>query len=304
MKRDFVTGRRKEIPLDDEETSFFMYVLSSIYTYLFVIVLAIVMAVNSMADNWEKDIMGALTVQIIPVEDENKHIDQEKTLEQQNKVLQFMENVSGVKSVRVLSSEDIEKLMTPWLGNKVDISELPIPALLDVGLKDDGSINYDEVTRGLKQITPNASIDNHRLWLNRLLKFASSLKHTALLVLLMVAGICALSIYYSTRTSLWINRESLEILHVVGAPDKYIAKQYALNYAKIGFFSGIIGLMAAVPCIILVGKYGISTGSGLISGARLSVLAWAIIMITPLISCAYSMATSYLTVRKSLEKMI
>ena len=304
MQKDFVTGRRKEIPLDDEETSFFVYVLNSIYAYLFIIVLAIVMAVSSMANNWEKDIMGALTVQIIPIEDENKHIDTEKTLEQQNKVLQFMENVSGVKSVRVLSSEDIEKLMTPWLGNKVDISELPIPALLDVGLKDDGSINYDEVTRGLKQITPNATIDNHRLWLNRLLKFASSLKHTALLVLLMVAGICALSIYYSTRTSLWINRESLEILHVVGASDKYIAKQYALNYAKIGFFAGIVGLMVAIPCIILVGKYGISTGSGLISGAKLSVLAWVLIMITPLLSCAYSMFTSYITVRKSLEKMI
>ena len=132
MKRDFVTGRRKEIPLDDEETSLFMYVLTSIYMYLFIVVLAIVMAVNAMATSWENDIMGALTVQIIPVEDENKHIDSEKTLEQQNKVLQFMENVSGVKSVRVLSSEDIEKLMTPWLGNKVDISELPIPALLDV----------------------------------------------------------------------------------------------------------------------------------------------------------------------------
>ena len=194
--------------------------------------------------------------------------------------------------------------MTPWLGNKVDISELPIPALLDVALKDDENINYDEVTRGLKQITPNATIDNHRLWLNRLLKFASSLKHMAMLVLLMVAGICALSIYYSTRTSLWINKESLEILHIVGALDKYIAKQYALNYAKIGFFAGIIGLMVAVPCIILVGKYGISTGSGLINGARLSVFAWVLIMMTPLISCSYSMLTSYITVRKSLEKMI
>ncbi len=304
MKRDLVTGRRKEIPLDDEETSIFMYVLTSIYTYLFVIVLAIVMAVNSMASSWEKDIMGALTVQIIPIEDENKHIDVEKTLEQQNKVLQFMENVTGVKSVRVLGPDDIEKLMTPWLGNKVDISELPIPALLDIGLKDDGSINYDEVTRGLKQITPNASIDNHRLWLNRLLKFASSLKHIALLVLLMVAGICALSIYYSTRTSLWINRESLEILHVVGALDKYIAKQYALNYAKIGFFAGVIGLFVAIPCIILIGKYGISTGSGLINGAELSLFAWVLIMITPLLSSAYSMITSYITVKKSLEKMI
>lgn len=304
MKRDFVTGRRKEIPLDDEETSLFMYVLTSIYMYLFIVVLAIVMAVNAMATSWENDIMGALTVQIIPVEDENKHIDSEKTLEQQNKVLQFMENVSGVKSVRVLSSEDIEKLMTPWLGNKVDISELPIPALLDVGLKDDGSINYDEVTRGLKQITPNATIDNHRLWLNRLLKFASSLKNMAMLVLLMVAGICALSIYYSTRTSLWINKESLEILHVVGATDQYIAKQYALNYAKIGFFSGIMGLLVAIPCIILVGKYGISTGSGLINGAKLSAVAWIVIMITPLFSSGYSMMTSYLTVRKSLEKLI
>ena len=215
-----------------------------------------------------------------------------------------MENVSGVKSVRVLDSNDIEKLMTPWLGNKVDISELPIPALLDVGLKDDGSINYDEVTRGLKQITPNATIDNHRLWLNRLLKFASSLKHTAMLVLLMVAGICALSIYYSTRTSLWINRETLEILHVVGATDKYIANQYALNYAKIGFFSGIFGLLIAIPCIIFIGKYGISTGSGLINGARLSTFAWFIIMITPLFSSLYSMITSYITVQKSLAKLI
>ena len=215
-----------------------------------------------------------------------------------------MENVSGVKSVRVLSSDDIEKLMTPWLGNKIDISELPIPALLDVGIKEDGSINYDEVTRGLKQITPNATIDNHRLWLNRLLKFASSLKHTALLMLLLVMGICAFSIYYSTRTSLWINRDTLEILHVVGATDQYIAKQYAFNYAKIGFFSGIIGLFIAIPCIVLIGKYGISTGSGLINGAKLSVFAWSLIMITPLLSSAYSMLTSYLTVRRSLEKLI
>ena len=304
MKRDFVTGRRKEIPLDEEETSIFMCVLTSIYMYLFVIVLAIVMAVNSMAASWEKDIMGALTVQIIPIEDENKHIDSEKTLEQQNKVLQFMENVSGVKSVRVLSSEDIEKLMTPWLGNKIDISELPIPALLDVGLKNDGSINYDEITRGLKQITPNATIDNHRLWLNKLLKFASSLKQTAMLVLLLVIGICAFSIYYSTRTSLWINRETLEILHVVGATDKYIAKQYALTYAKIGFFSGIVGLLIAIPCIILIGKYGLSTESGLISGAKLSVFAWGLIMMTPLFSSIYSMITSYITVKHSLEKLI
>ena len=87
MKKDLVTGRRNEITTEDDDTSAFMYVLTSIYMYLFVVVLAIVMSINAMADNWKKDIMGSVTVQIIPVEDADKHIDTEKTQEQQNKVL-------------------------------------------------------------------------------------------------------------------------------------------------------------------------------------------------------------------------
>ena len=290
MKSDLVTGRRSEISTEDDDTSAFMYVLTSIYMYLFIVVLAIVMAINAMADSWKKDIMGSVTVQIIPVEDENKHIDTEKTQEQQNKVLQYVENLSAVASVKALDAQTVEKLMTPWLGNKVNISSLPIPVLLDVKLKPNSELNYDEVTRGLRQVSENASIDNHRLWLNRLLKFASSLKNIAMTVLFMVIGICAFSIYYSTRTSLGININTIEILHIIGAKDNYIARQYAKNFVKIGFFAGIIGLMAAIPSIILVAKYGVSTGSGLIKGAQLSTL--------------YAAAVSYLTVKKSLEKMI
>lgn len=304
MRKDMMMKQKHEIPTEDDDTAAFVSVLTSIYMYLFVVVLAIFMAINSMAGNWEKDITGSITVQITPIEDDNKHIDTAKTQEQQNKVLQFMEKISGVKSVRILDEQTVQKLMAPWIGSKVDLSTLPIPQLLDVRLKPNAELNYDEITRGLKLLTANASIDNHRLWLNRLIKFATSLKTVALAILLMVVAICAFSIYYSARTSLNININSIEILHIVGAKDEYIAKQYAKKYAKIGFFAGIIGLMAAVPCIILVGKYGISTGSGLLSGAQLSNAAWTLIMLTPLFSLLYSMITSYFTVLKSLEKMV
>ena len=304
MRKDMIMKQKHEIPTEDDDTAAFVSVLTSIYMYLFVVVLAIFMAINSMAGNWEKDITGSITVQITPIEDDNKHIDTAKTQEQQNKVLQFMEKISGVESVRILDKQTVQKLMAPWIGSKVDLSTLPIPQLLDVRLKPNAELNYDEITRGLKLLTTNASIDNHRLWLNRLIKFATSLKTVALAILLMVVAICAFSIYYSARTSLNININSIEILHIVGAKDEYIAKQYAKKYAKIGFFAGIIGLMAAVPCIILVGKYGISTGSGLLSGARLSNAAWTLIMLTPLFSLLYSMITSYFTVLKSLEKMV
>lgn len=304
MRRDILLKQKRQMPTEEDETSVFMYVLTSIYMYLFIIVLAIFMGISAMAASWEKDITGSITVQITPVEDENKHIDAAKTLEQQNRVLQFMEQISGVESVRVLDDATIQKLMAPWIGNKIDLTTLPIPQLLDVKLKDNAEINYDEMTRGLKMITPNASIDNHRLWLNRLIKFANSLKSMALAVLLMVVAICAFSIYYSARTSLNIRAASIEILHIIGAKDDFIAKRYAYNYAKIGFFSGIIGLMAAAPCIILVGRYGISTGSGLLNGASLSALAWSVIMITPLFAMGYSTLTAYYTVKKALEKMV
>ncbi len=304
MRRDILIKNKYEIPAEEDNTSTFVSVLTSIYMYLFVIMLAIFMAINAMASNWEKDIAGSITVQITPIEDENKHIDAAKTEEQQNKVLQFMEHINGVSGVRVLDDQAVQKLMSPWIGNKVDLSTLPIPRLLDVKLKPNADLNYDEITRGLRLLTPNASIDNHRLWLNRLIKFATSLKTIALAILLMVVSICAFSIYYSARTSLNINMNSIEILHIVGAKDEYIAKLYAKNYAKIGFFAGVIGLLAAVPCIILVGKYGVSTGSGLLNGASLSATAWSFIMLTPLFSLIYSMLTSYFTVLKSLEKMV
>ena len=304
MRRDLLLKNKFEIPAEEDNTSTFVSVLTSIYMYLFVIMLAIFMAINAMANNWEKDIAGSITVQITPIEDDNKHIDDVKTKEQLNKVLQFMEHISGVESVQVLDDQVVEKLMSPWIGNKVDLSTLPIPRLLDVKLKSNAELNYDEITRGLRLLTTNASIDNHRLWLNRLIKFATSLKTVALAILLMVVAICAFSVYYSARTSLNINMNTIEILHIVGAKDDYIAKLYAKNYAKIGFFAGVIGLMAAVPCIILVGKYGISTGSGLLNGAGLSTTAWVLIMLTPLFSLIYSMITSYFAVLKSLEKMV
>lgn len=304
MRRDLLIGQKHEIPSEDGDSPVFMAVLTSIYMYLFIIMLAIFMAINAMASSWEKDIAGAITVQITPIEDQNKHIDAAKTQEQLNKVQQFIEQVAGVADVRVLDEQAVQRLMSPWIGSKVDLSTLPIPQLLDVRLKPDAELNYDEITRGLKLLTPNASIDNHRLWLNRLIKFATSLKTIALAILLMVVAICAFSIYYSARTSLNINIESVKILHIIGAKDDFIAKLYAFDYAKIGLLSGIIGLMAAVPCIILVGKYGMSTGSGLLNGASLSNFAWILIILTPLFALAYSMITSYWTVRKTLEKMV
>ena len=97
--------RKNEITVDDEDTSLFMYVLSSIYMYLFVVVLAMVMAIHSMVINWEKDITGSITVQVLPVEDENKKIDTD------NKLVHLTVSMFGRETPVELQLGQIEPIM-------------------------------------------------------------------------------------------------------------------------------------------------------------------------------------------------
>lgn len=99
-------------------------------------------------------------------------------------------------------------------------------------------------------MAPQASLDNHKLWLNKLINFASGLKMLALSVLALVIGITSGAIFYSTQTSLGLHKDIIEILHLLGAKDTYIAQQYAAKTAVLGFWGGLIGVVFAVPTIL------------------------------------------------------
>lgn len=72
----------------------------------------------------------------------------------------------------------------------------------------------------------------------------------ALSVLALVIGITSGAIFYSTQTSLGLHKDIIEILHLLGAKDTYIAQQYAAKTAVLGFWGGLIGVVFAVPTIL------------------------------------------------------
>ncbi len=297
-------SRKQELPLKGENTSIFLQVIISIAVFIFAITLSGVLSIDSMITNWNKSILGSLTVQIIPVNDANKEKAKAETLAYEEKAVDFLKSVNGILKVTPLTDTQLDALLSPWLGDGVNIAELPTPRIIDVKISPDADIDFIQLAKDLAIASPQASLDNHKLWLNKLIAFADGLNLIATTILLLVSTITSGAIFYTTQMSLGLHHNIIEILHIIGAKDTYIAQQYAKRMAFLGFVGGIIGLFLAIPAIFFIGSLATAIEGGIISDATLSIPDWSIILSLPLFSMLIAMLTAYYTVKQTLKKML
>ena len=298
------TTRKKELPLQDDSSNLFLQIMISIAVFLFGVTLAGVLSINSMLATWNNSILGSLTVQVLPVNDVNEEKAKAQTLAQQEKAVELLTKKSEVERVTPLNDEQLQKLIQPWLGDGIDVKDLPMPRLIDVKLKKGAEVDFIKWADELAQTAPLASLDNHKLWLNKLIKFADGLKLLALTVLVLVVLITSGAIFYCTQTSLGLHKYIIEILHLMGAKDTYVAQQYAKRTAWLGLVGGIYGLILAIPTIFIIAGLAQQIEGGIISEARLSFGDWSVIFSLPVFSMVIAMVTAYYTVKKTLEKFM
>lgn len=300
MKNNISSVSHSELPLKTDSANLFLEIMSVISVFLFTITLVGFFMVNSLVSNWDRGIVNGFTVQILS--DDN--ISSEDNDTRVNKVLSFFENLSLVEKVSVVSDKQISKLMSPWLGNNVEIANLPMPKLIDVRLKASSMADFDKIAKDLHKLAPYCSINSHQTWLNKLIVFAKSVKMLALCILLMVLFISLFSIFYATKTSLGIYKNIIEILHVMGATDDYIAKQYARRGFFIGLISGIVGVAFASLSLWLISNVGSALKGGIFDKATLEFYDFLYIASLPMFTALIAMFTSYYTVKKVLGKIM
>ncbi len=303
-KQPVFISRHEELPLQGDSTSLFLQIMVGIAVFLFSITLAGVLAINSMLLNWNDSILGSLTVQIMPSTNINAEKALAETIAHQEKALDVLRNMNEVENAEPLSDKQLEKLIQPWLGDGISIQSLPIPRIIDVKLKKGADVDYMDLAYKLAQATPMASVDNHKLWLNKLIRFADGLKLLALSVLALVIMITSGAIFYTTQTSLGLHKYTISILHLMGAKDTYVAQQYAKRSAILAFQGGFFGLLIGLPTIFGIASLAQQIEGGIISEASLSFYDWCTIISLPILSAVIAMITAYYTVKQTLQKMM
>ena len=134
MPKPIFIARKQELPLKGDTTSLFLQVIISIAVFIFAITLSGVLAINSILENWNQSILGSLTVQIMPVNDTNHEKAAAETLAYQDKAIEFLQTVDGIIKVTPLNDKQLKNLIQPWLGDGVNIDNLPMPRIIDVKL--------------------------------------------------------------------------------------------------------------------------------------------------------------------------
>lgn len=301
MNSKIMLSPHSELPLKKDRANLFLEIIMAITVFLFSVALAGYLLINSVVESWNSSISGSLTVQIMPATEELSEQDADLRV---NKVITFFESRQGVKKVILMSDVQLQQLMSPWLGTQVDVKNLPLPKLLEVYLTSEQGFDYAAAAADLKEVASYASIDDHRVWLHRLLKLASSVKMLALTVLLMILTVCVFSIFYATCTSLGIYKDIIEILHIMGAKDDYVARQYAKRGLYIGLYAGLVGIALALCGFALLHYVAEGMNKGLLGDISLSFSGWSALASLPIWTALLSMVTSYYAVRRTLGKIM
>lgn len=199
-------------------------------------------AVHLVADassDWSRAIAREITIQIRPVPGRDIEADVRLAGD-------LAGRVRGVEAVRTFDRKEGEKLLEPWLGSGLDLSELPVPRLVVMRFASGAQPDLTILKAELATRLPNAGLDDHRLWLGRLRAMADTLVVVGVVILALVMVATGLAVVFATRGAMAGTAHVIDVLHLVGAEDQFIARQFQRHFLRLGLKGGIIGGMLAV----------------------------------------------------------
>jgi cell division transport system permease protein len=219
-----------------------------IMTFLASLTLGAVTLVADTASVWESQISREITAQVRP----DDGLDMAAALET---VSRIAIGTPGVAGVQVMDDAATGRLLSPWLGEGLDLDDLPVPRLVLIAIDEDAPPDFTALRDKLVAAVPQASLDDHRAWVSRLVTMANAtvLVGAAILALVMIATV--LTVVFATRGAMTGNRHIIEVLHFVGARAGFIANEFQGHFLRLGLVGAMVGGSAAVLVFLMMGLW-------------------------------------------------
>jgi len=277
-------------------------VVVAIMTFLASLTTATAMLVVNAASDWQSDVGREVTIQVRPGPGRNIDADVRSAAE-------IARAASGVADVRPYTKEESAKLIEPWLGSGLALDDLPIPRLIVIKVAAGVRPDFSSLRQALAAKIPNASLDDHRRWMDRMRTMAGTAVVACIAVLALVWAVTVLSVTFATRGTMATNRPIVEVLHYVGATDSFISGQFQRHFLLLGFKGGAIGGGAAILLFAVVeasnawltGTAGGDEIAGLFGSLSIGVAGYLAILLQIVLMALVTAFASRHTVNRTLE---
>jgi cell division transport system permease protein len=191
-------------------------------------------AVSQLAKRWQQGANAAVTVQI-----------PNPTPARMEAALEVLRALPAVGEAQAVDTARMAELLRPWLG---DVAGLPLPGVIELRLAD---LAADPVLIGdrVAEAVPGAVTEAHGVFVARLAAVARALSAAALAALVLVAVVGASVVVLAVRAGIASRRDSVMVLHMLGAADHDIAGRFARRSAWLALLGAILGVALAAALL-------------------------------------------------------
>jgi cell division transport system permease protein len=249
------------------------------------------------ADTWTSDLKSAMTVVVQSPRDDASL----------TRAAGLVSRVEGVTRANAMSRERAKDLLKNYgtdMGATLDA--LPAPRLIEVGVLAQQSRGVSQrIDAALKQAGFTSFVNDHSRFTGEVLRTSALVRILALAAVsaLIVAAISCIA--FAARAALETRRDAVEILHLVGAKDDFVAREVQVRFLRLGLIAGGIGAgVAGLIMLIGVGVFAIGA-TDLTSGAPL--LAWTdiwILLLAPFVTAGASAWAAHIAARATLRELV
>jgi len=218
--------------------------------------------INQSAAAWLRDVASEVSIQVSPVE----NVDTDKRV---TEVALFLAKQKGIEGVRTLTREDSNKLLEPWLGQVEVLDALPVPRLIALELNRKAPPDFEILRSKLASQYPNVTLDDHRHWQRQIRTVTRSMALGGLAILLLVGAATTAIIVSATRSAIASNREIVEVLHFVGATDRFIAREFEKHFLTLGIRAGLVGAGFAMGVFFILPLITDLLGGGVVTESEM-----------------------------------
>ena len=273
-------------------------------TFLALMALSASFTLSTMTNRWSSGLENKLTIEIPAQKPDGTIIgtaDQEglvarvtKSLAQDSRIIEF----------EVLEQDDIAELVSPWLGNNIMLTDIPLPVLISVETSALNEEQHEDLEIEIRSIFSAIKLDRHESWLADLLRFTGAMQIASFLISLIICITTITAIAGAIRSRMAVHKAEVELLHLMGASDNYITRQFQRYARSLCFSGGILGTLIGAASLLAIHIFTNGVTDSLLPELKLDALHIATITGIPFLAAAIGTITARMTVLRTLAQML
>lgn len=212
----------------------------------------------------------------------------------------------GVASARAFTDAEINALLEPNFGQSGLPADLPVPRLIAVTADKNAGDIGPVLSRALHEAGYTAAVDAHSEWAGDVRRMLAVSRIAALSIVALLSATAIAVIAFATHAALLARRDIVDVLHIAGARDRFIAGLFERRFWLLGLRAGTVGALVALASVAVLIALGRSGGdrSGLLPQLSLDFPDLAVLVVTPVIAGLAARLAAGMTVMRSLKSVM